>query len=133
MLAVDKITVVGAGLAGSEAALQLAGRGLDVELVEMRPEVQTAVHKTGDACELVCSNSLKSLDANSAAGSLKYELQTMGSRVLACALESRVPAGGALAVDRVRFARDVTGMLEDDPHVTLVRREVDGFLFGSYH
>lgn len=125
MLAVDKITVVGAGLAGSEAALQLAGRGLDVELVEMRPEVQTAVHKTGDACELVCSNSLKSLDANSAAGSLKYELQTMGSRVLACALESRVPAGGALAVDRVRFARDVTGMLEDDPHVTLVRREVD--------
>lgn len=119
------VTIVGAGLAGSEAALQLAARGVDVELIEMRPDVQTDVHRTGDACELVCSNSLKSLDADSAAGCLKYELQAMGSRVLAEAFAARVPAGGALAVDRTVFARSVTALIEADPHITLERREVD--------
>lgn len=127
----QRVTVVGAGLAGSEAALQLAARGIPVHLIEMRPQVGTAVHHTGDAAELVCSNSLKSLEATSAAGCLKYELQRMGSFVLAEAFANRVPAGGALAVDRERFSRAVTARIEASPLIEFERQEVtslDGFL-----
>ena len=127
----QRVTVVGAGLAGSEAALQLAARDVPVRLIEMRPQVGTAVHHTGEAAELVCSNSLKSLDATSAAGCLKYELQRMGSVVLAEAFANRVPAGGALAVDRKRFSRAVTTRIEASPLIELERHEVtsiDGFL-----
>ena len=102
------IDIVGAGLAGSEAALQLAKQGYSVRLFEMRPLVETPVHKTAYCAELVCSNSLKSTKPESAAGMLKDELATLGSFVLKCAYENRVAAGGALAVDRDAFSQAVT-------------------------
>ncbi len=117
------VTIVGAGLAGSEAALQLADRGIRVRLVEMRPEVPTPVHKTDGCAELVCSNSLKSTKPDSAAGMLKRELDELGSRLFAIALRCSVPAGGALAVDRVAFSREVTEAIEGHPLIRLERRE----------
>lgn len=120
------VTVVGAGLAGSEAALQLAMRGVAVRLVEMRPKRQTDVHKTADPAELVCSNSLKSKDATSAAGSLKYELATMGSQVLSCAFETEVAAGGALAVNRAEFSAHVKHLLESFDNIELCEQECTG-------
>ena len=119
------VSIVGAGLAGSEAALQLAKRGIDVVLYEMRPENPTAVHKTGDCAELVCSNSLKSTKPDSAAGMLKHELETLGSVVYKTALKHAVPAGGALAVNRISFAREVTELIEFERHINLMRREID--------
>ncbi len=118
------VTVVGAGLAGSEAALQLAARGVPVRLVEMRPERRTAAHKTDGAAELVCSNSFKSDDADTAAGALKRELSAMGSFLLAAARKTSVPAGGALAVDRTMFSDAVTALLEENPLVQIERREL---------
>ena len=117
------VTIIGAGLAGSEAALQLAMRGVPVRLVEMRPETQTHVHKTGAPAELVCSNSLKSTDATSAAGSLKYELACMGSQLLCAACDTRVAAGGALAVDRNAFSKRVEEMLAEHAYIELVCEE----------
>lgn len=125
-----EVTIVGAGLAGSEAALQLARRGVAVRLVEMRPEHQTPVHKTGDPAELVCSNSLKSSDPETAAGCLKHELAAMGSELYACALETRVAAGGALAVDRRAFSAHVRGRLESHPNIELVCARVDSIPAG---
>ena len=119
----NTVTIVGAGLAGSEAALNLASRGISVRLVEMRPAHPTAVHHTGDAAELVCSNSLKSTKPDSAAGLLKAELATLGSPLIAAAKRHAVAAGGALAVDRALFARDVTRQLEESPCITMERRE----------
>lgn len=118
------VKIVGAGLAGSEAALTLADLGFPVCLVEMRPQVGTAVHKTGDFAELVCSNSLKSINPNSAAGMQKTELEALGSRVFAAAKRHSVAAGGALAVDRFAFSSDVTDMVETHPLITVERREV---------
>lgn len=120
------IAIVGAGLAGSEAALQLAGRGVEVTLFEMRPVRKTPVHKTSFAAELVCSNSLKGMKRDSAAGMLKAELAFLGSRLLETARRHSVAAGGALAVDRDQFAADVTRALEEEPLVHLVREEVAG-------
>ena len=116
------VRILGAGLAGSEAALQLADRGIRVELVEMRPEVGTAVHKTGNAAELVCSNSLKSTNPDSAAGMLKAELSALGSHLIASAMRHRVAAGGALAVDREAFSSEVTSLLEEHPLIEISRR-----------
>jgi methylenetetrahydrofolate--tRNA-(uracil-5-)-methyltransferase len=118
------VTVVGAGLAGSEAAWQIARRGVRVRLFEMRPKVATPVHRTGDFAELVCSNSLKSLERATPHGLLKEEMAALGSLVLESALACRVPAGGALAVDRERFARTVTGALSSHPAIEVVREEV---------
>lgn len=118
------ITIVGAGLAGSEAALTLADLGFAVHLVEMRPEKQTCVHKTGLCAELVCSNSLKSMKADSAAGMLKAELAALGSHVFAAAQAHAVAAGGALAVDREAFAREVTDRIAAHPNITLEHAEV---------
>jgi methylenetetrahydrofolate--tRNA-(uracil-5-)-methyltransferase len=118
------VTVVGAGLAGSEAAWQIARRGVTVRLYEMRPVRQTAVHRSDCMAELVCSNSLKSVELTTAHGLLKEELQRLGSLIHACALDNRVPAGGALAVDRERFAQTVTRALEQHPLVTVIREEV---------
>jgi methylenetetrahydrofolate--tRNA-(uracil-5-)-methyltransferase len=118
------VTVVGGGLAGSEAAWQIARRGVKVRLYEMRPALQTPVHRTGHLAELVCSNSLKSLALSSAHGLLKEEMTRLGSVILGCALEHRVPAGQALAVDRDAFAEAVTHTLEAEPGITLVREEV---------
>lgn len=118
------VTIVGAGLAGCEAALQLAMRSVPVRLVEMRPGRQTPVHRTGDVAELVCSNSLKSKDPETAAGSLKYELAALGSKLLACAHGTQVAAGGALAVDRERFSAAVQALIDGEPLIELVREEV---------
>jgi methylenetetrahydrofolate--tRNA-(uracil-5-)-methyltransferase len=115
--------VVGAGLAGSEAAWQIARRGVDVRLYEMRPVRQTAVHRTGHFAELVCSNSLKSLALSTAHGLLKEEMRRLGSLILRAAVEHRVPAGQALAVDREAFADAVTRALAEEPRVTIVREE----------
>ena len=114
----DKIVnIIGAGLAGSEAALQLAQRGVHVRLFEMRPETETDVHRGGDCAELVCSNSLKSTKPESAAGMLKAELAALGSQLIAAAGRSRVDAGGALAVDRDEFSADVTSMVKGNPYI----------------
>lgn len=117
------VTILGAGLAGSEAALQLAARGIRVRLIEMRPASSTCVHVSADCAELVCSNSLKSLKPDSAAGMLKQELNLLDSRVYAAALRHAVPAGGALAVDRAAFSKDITSCIEAHPLIDLVREE----------
>lgn len=119
-----EISIIGAGLAGSEAALYLADKGLKVILYEMRPEKMTPAHETGLAAELVCSNSLKSTLPDTAAGMLKEELRLLGSKLLSVAEECSVPAGHALAVDRDRFAKRVTQLLENHPLITIRRGEV---------
>lgn len=118
------ITVVGAGLAGSEAAWQAASRGVRVTLYEMRPKVSTAVHRTSLFAELVCSNSLRGASLENAVGLLKEEMRRLGSLIMREALANAVPAGGALAVDRTGFAAGVTAALEQHPNITVVREEV---------
>jgi methylenetetrahydrofolate--tRNA-(uracil-5-)-methyltransferase len=117
------ITVIGGGLAGSEAAYQLAVRGVNVRLVEMRPSPHAPAHHSGLLGELVCSNSMKSDSPDTAAGMLKRELEAMGSVVLACARATAVDAGGALAVDREAFAALLTCVVTSRPEVELVREE----------
>jgi len=119
-----QLTIIGGGLAGCEAAWQAAQRGVDVLLYEMRPKVKTAVHQTGDLAELVCSNSLKSNELAKASGLLKSEMRQFGSLIIGCADAAAVPAGSALAVDRVRFAALITEKLSNHPHVTLMRDEM---------
>jgi len=118
------VAIVGAGLAGSEAAWQLARRGFRVALYEMRPTRQTEAHRTGHCAELVCSNSFKSLNEENAHGLLKAELALQGSLMLQAADGVRVPAGQALAVDRDLFAARVTGLLSAHPNIHLRREEV---------
>ena len=118
------VAVVGGGLAGSEAAWQIASMGIDVELLEMRPDRMTPAHVSGDLAELVCSNSLGSSLTDRASGLLKTELRVLGSMVLECAESTRVPAGGALAVDRERFAKSVTDRIERHRRIRLIREEV---------
>ena len=119
-----RLTVIGGGLAGSEAAWQAAQRGVDVILYEMRPQVMTPAHVSGDLAELVCSNSLGSNLEDRAPGLLKAELRQLNSVILACADETAVPAGGALAVGREAFARLVTERVAGHPRINVVRREV---------
>lgn len=119
----EKVTIVGAGLAGSEAAWQLLRRGLPVTLIEMRPVRSTPAHVTDGFAELVCSNSLKAEHLTNGSGLLKAEMRRFDSLILRCAEESRVPAGGALAVDRTLFSRKVTDALTEHP-LCEVRREV---------
>lgn len=116
--------VIGAGLAGAEAAYQLAKRGVDVELYEMRPVKGTPVHKSARIAELVCSNSLKSADPCTAQGTLKEEMRLMGSVVIEAAYASRVPAGGALAVDRELFSEKIEKALYGTGRITVIRKEV---------
>ncbi len=118
------MTVIGAGLAGSEAAWQAAERGVRVTLYEMRPRVSTAVHRTGLFAELVCSNSLRGAGLENAVGLLKEEMRRLGSLILREALAHAVPAGGALAVSREEFAAGVTAALTSHPNITVVREEV---------
>jgi len=120
----EGVTIVGGGLAGCEAAWQLARRGVRVELFEMRPVRQTPVHHTGDLGELVCSNSLRGDALEQAAGLLKEEMRRLGSLVVQIADAVRVPAGSALAVDRALFARRLTEAIESLPQVTVRREEV---------
>src|SRR6476619_4218432 len=107
MTAADRVTIIGAGLAGSEAAWQCARRGVAVELCEMRPVRSTPAHQTSDFAELVCSNSLKSDSENTAPWLLKEEMRRCGSLLIEIARECSVPAGHALAVDGVRFSASV--------------------------
>jgi len=118
------IIIIGGGLAGSEAAWQVAERGLSVHLYEMRPSRMTPAHASDKLAELVCSNSLGSDLPNRASGLLKNELRRLGSMILQCAEATKIPAGGALAVDREAFAEHVTGMINDHPLINLKRHEV---------
>src|SRR5580765_4871240 len=118
------VTIVGGGLAGSEAAWQAASVGVAVRLYEMRPSRPTAVHKTDHLAELVCSNSFRGDKLDNAVGLLKEEMRRLGSIVMRVDDECRVPAGAALAVDRERFAQAMTDVLRGHPLVTLVREEV---------
>ena len=120
----EEITVIGGGLAGSEAAWQAARRGVRVRLYEMRPVSATPVHRTDLLAEVVCSNSLKSDQPHNASWLLKEELRLMGSLLLDVAEQTRVPAGGALAVDREKFARGVTAAIETERNITLHREEM---------
>ncbi len=119
-----QIRIIGAGLAGSEAAWQCARRGVAVELFEMRPVRTTPAHQTADFAELVCSNSLKSESENTAPWLLKEEMRRAGSLLLEIARETTVPAGHALAVDRAEFSRKVTEAISREPLITLRREEV---------
>src|SRR5271163_1302151 len=118
------VRIVGAGLAGSEAAWHCAQRGVAVELFEMRPGCSTPAHQTDDFAELVCSNSLKSDSENTAPWLLKEEMRRAGSRLLEIARETAVPAGHALAVDRAEFSRKVTEAISHEPLITIRREEV---------
>ena len=120
----SKVTVVGAGLAGSEAAWQLAQRGIQVDLVEMKPHKMTPAHHSTDFGELVCSNSLRGDRLENAVGLLKEELRRMGSLILSCADATRVEAGGCLAVDRFGFSAMVTEKLKNHPNITVRAEEV---------
>lgn len=120
----QRARVIGAGLAGSEAAWQLASRGIEVDLYEMRGVRPTKVHHTADFAELVCSNSLGSRELTGASGLLKEEMRRMGSVVVGAADAHSVPAGGALAVDREGFARGVTERVSNHPLITVHREEI---------
>ena len=119
-----QVTVIGAGLAGSECAWQLASRGIQVTLREMKPEKKTPAHETEYFAELCCSNSLRSDQLENAVGLLKEELRRLNSLILSCADATRVEAGGALAVDRHGFARLVTERIAEHPNITVVPGEV---------
>ena len=106
-----KVIVIGAGLAGSEAAWQLAKRGVNVDLYEMRPKIMTPAHKTQNFAELVCSNSLRANNITNAVGLLKEEMRRLDSLIIKCADATQVPAGGALAVDRDKFSEMITEIL----------------------
>jgi len=117
------ITVVGGGLAGSEAAHQISKLGIKVKLLEMRPEKSSPAHNSNDLGELVCSNSLKSDSLDNASGILKQEMRELGSLIIEAADNTRVPAGKALAVDRIKFAQYITRKIENNPLIDLVREE----------
>lgn len=120
----QRITVIGAGLAGSEAAWQLAERGVEVDLFEMRPSKTTPAHRTERFAELVCSNSLRGASLENAVGLLKEEMRRLGSLIMSAADHNSVPAGGALAVDRNLFSAEITERLEQHPKVRVYREEV---------
>lgn len=120
----SEIIIIGAGLAGAEAAWQAAKLGCSVELFEMRPKKQTPVHHTGDFAELVCSNSLRAGNIENAVGLLKEEMRRLHSLIMESADAHRIPAGGALAVDREGFARHITEKLAQHPRITIHREEV---------
>ena len=119
----QKITVIGAGMAGSEAAWQAAQRGAKVELWEMRPKKMSPAHQTANAAEIVCSNSFKSNRITNASGLLKEEMRRLGSLIVGCADATAVPAGEALAVDREAFSELVTEKLQKHPNITFIRDE----------
>ena len=119
-----EVNIIGAGLAGSEAALQLAKRGFKVNLYEMRPHTQTGAHTTTDCAEFVCSNSLGSYDLTNGSGLLKHEMEILGGELIEIAKECAVPAGNALAIDRHKFSQSVTEKIEQNPYINLIREEI---------
>ena len=120
----DEVKIIGAGLAGSEASLQLAKRGIKVKLYEMRPNKTTGAHTTSDCAEFVCSNSLGSYDITNASGLLKHEMEVLGGELIEIAKENAVPAGNALAIAREDFSRAVTEKIQNNPNIEIVREEV---------
>mgnify|MGYP002706589445 FL=1 len=120
-----KVKIIGAGLAGCEAALQLAKRGIEVDLYEMRPVKMTGAHTTEKLAEFVCSNSMGSYDLSVASGLLKKEMELLGSELIKIAFDVKVPAGNALAIDREEFSKRVTELIEANPLINLVREEVN--------
>lgn len=123
----NKATIIGAGLAGSEAAWQLAQRGIPVTLMDMKPHRRSPAHASPDFAELVCSNSLRGDRLENAPGLLKQELRELGSLIMLAAEQTKVPAGGALAVDREGFSRFITGQLSAHPLISIESRLVDAF------
>lgn len=126
-----EIKIVGGGLAGAEAAYQIAGRGGDVTLYEMRPSSFSPAHKTAWLSELVCSNSLKSMELANAHGLLKEEMRILGSLVIRVAYETAIPGGKALVVDRERFARRITDEIENNARIHVIREEVEEIPSGT--
>ncbi len=122
---VQHVTVIGAGLAGSECAWQLARRGIPVTLYEMKPKRFSPAHHSNDFAELVCSNSLRSDELSNAVGLLKAEMRKLGSLIMESADHNRVAAGGALAVDRAAFSREITDRIENHPNIHIIREEAD--------
>ncbi|MFN3333385.1 MAG: FAD-dependent oxidoreductase, partial [Caldilinea sp.] len=120
---IETVTIIGGGLAGSEAAWQIAERGLHVDLIEMRPMRTTEAHHTDRLAELVCSNSMGSTLPDRALGILKNELLAMGSMVIRTAFKHALPAGAALAVSREEFADEITALICSHPNITVHRRE----------
>ncbi|CCY63047.1 methylenetetrahydrofolate--tRNA-(uracil-5-)-methyltransferase TrmFO [Clostridium sp. CAG:967] len=127
-----EINIIGAGLAGSEAALQLAKRGIKVKLYEMRPQKTTGAHKTDKFAEFVCSNSLGASDCSNASGLLKKEMELLGGELINIARECSVPAGNALAIDRELFSATVTKRISENPYIKVIKEEVtaipDGYV-----
>lgn len=119
-----EVTVTGAGLAGSEAALQLAKRKIHVNLYEMRPNKTTGAHTGIDCAEFVCSNSLGSYDKTNASGLLKHEMELLGGELIKIAYDCKVPAGSALAIDRELFSKTVTEKIKKNPYINLIREEI---------
>lgn len=119
-----EINIIGAGLAGSEAALQLSKRGLKVNLYEMRPEKNTGAHKTDKFAEFVCSNSLGASDCSNASGLLKKEMELLGGELIKIARDCAVPAGNALAIDRELFSETVTKKIQTDENINIIKEEV---------
>lgn len=119
-----EVNVIGAGLAGSEAALQLAKRAIKVKLYEMRPKKMTGAHKTEKFAEFVCSNSLGAADCSNASGLLKKEMELLGGELIKIARNCAVPAGSALAIDRELFSKTVTEIVENNPNITIIKEEV---------
>ena len=128
----DKLIIIGGGLAGCEAAWQMAKRGIDVVLYEMKPIRFSPAHLSNDLAELVCSNSFRSNSLENAVGLLKEEMRRLDSLVIKAADETRVPAGSALAVDREGFSRYITHALEENNHVEIIREEVTGIPGDTY-
>lgn len=119
-----KVNVIGAGLAGTEAAFQLAKRGIEVNLYEMRPEKQTGAHTTSKPAEFVCSNSLGSTEITGASGLLKEEMKMLGGVLIEIAQEAKVPAGNALAIDREVFSDIIQKRIENEPNINLITKEI---------
>jgi methylenetetrahydrofolate--tRNA-(uracil-5-)-methyltransferase len=124
-MSAERVTVIGAGLAGSECAYQLAERGVDVTLYEQKPSARSAAHHLPGLAELVCSNSLRAADMHNAVGLIKEEMRRCGSLIMQCADATRVPAGGALAVDRELFSQAVTERIDAHPRIERLERVVD--------
>lgn len=120
----DFVNVIGAGLAGSEAALYLAKKGFKVNLFEMKPTSKSPAHKNDGFGELVCTNSLKSTDSQTASGLLKLEMQELGSSILEIAQRVKVPAGSALAVDRDKFSEEITKEIKSNPNITVINQVI---------
>ena len=119
-----KVKIIGAGLAGVECGYFLAKRGIEVELFEMRPLKMTEAHKTKEFAELVCSNSLRSKDPNTAVGLLKLEMSELDSLIIKTAQKYEIPAGTSLTVDRAKFSEEITKIINSEPKIKIINQEV---------